>query len=106
MRAGELRQRVTLQKPTRSQNSFKEWVDSWTDVATVWGAVEPASGKQYFEAMQASSEVQGVVKIRYRSDIKSDWRLKLGSRVLQIISLVNVKELDKELHIYYKEALD
>lgn len=44
MRAGELRQRVTIQIPSRSKNAFDEWVDSWSDWATVWAAIVPNSG--------------------------------------------------------------
>lgn len=106
MRAGELRQRVTIQIPSRSKNAFDEWVDSWSDWATVWAAIVPNSGKEYFEAMQASSEVQGVIKIRYRTGVLPTMRVKYGSRIFEIVSIVHPKELRQELHIYYKEKLD
>ena len=106
MRAGERRQRITLQKPNRSRNSMNELVDTWADVATVWAAVIPNSGQRFFEALQFTSQVQGVVRIRYRTDVRPEWRLKYGVRYLTIISVVNSKEQDRELLIYYKEAQD
>lgn len=106
MRAGDLRHRLKLQQPTESTNDFGETVISYSDVDTVWGAVEPNAGKRYFEAMQANSEVQGVVRIRYRSDIQATWRILFGTRVLKIVSIINPREKDREMLIYYKEALD
>ena len=106
MRAGELRHRLTLQQPVETVNDFGETVISYSDVDTVWGAVDPNAGKRYFEAMQANSEIQGAIRLRYRSDIEATWRILYGTRVLQIISIINPKERDQELLVYYKEALD
>ena len=106
MRAGDLRHRLILQQPVESTSDFGETVISYETVDTVWGAVEPNTGKRYFEAMQANSEVQGAVRLRYRSDIEATWRILYGSRVLQIVSIVNPQERNRELLVYYKEALD
>ena len=107
MRAGELRHRVTLQKPTKSRDSFNEMAAvSYSDVDTVWAAVEWRNGRRYLEASQLNSEVQGVVRIRYRTDVKADWRLKYGPRYLQILSMSNTYERDRELQLNCKEAQD
>jgi len=64
-----LRHRITIEIVSRSQNEIGEWYDSWSTWATVWGSIEPNSGKRYFEAMQANSEVQGTIIIRYRTGV-------------------------------------
>ena len=106
VRAGTLRHQVTIQADTLVQNAFNEWVHGWADVATVWGAIEPNNGSRFFEAMQSNSEVQGAVRIRYRSGIDASMRLLFGTRVYKIISVVNYNERNKELIIYYKEDID
>jgi len=106
MRAGELRQRITLQKPVQTRSSFNELVTSYTDVATVWAAVEWEYGRRYLEASQLNAEVAGIIRIRYRSDIKPEWRLKYGDRYIQILSIANVRERDQELQLNCKEAQD
>jgi len=106
MRAGELRHRVILQQPTLTRDDFGENIPTWTDIATIPAAVEPNAGRRYYEALQANAEVQGVVRIRYRSDIDPTWRLSHNSRTLQIIAIKNPQERNKELLIYYKEAQD
>jgi len=106
MNAGELRQRLELQAPINSTNDMLEVIQTFATQATVWGAVEPLSGNLLFTAQQADSEVQGRVRIRYRSDIQPTWRIKYGNRYLQILSIINPNERNRELYLLYKESLD
>jgi SPP1 family predicted phage head-tail adaptor len=106
MNAGDLNKRVELQIPTTSTNSMGETILTYTTRATVWAAVEPMSGRLLFEAQQANSQVQGRVRIRYRTDIKPTWRIKYGTRYLEILSIVNYKEANDDLQILYKETID
>lgn len=106
MRAGELKHRITVQKPVHTRSSFNELVTTYSDVATVWAAIEWESGRRFLEAKQLNSEVQGVVRIRYRSDIKATWRIQYGTRYLTIISIANIKESDTELQLNCKEVQD
>ena len=106
MRAGLLRHRLTIQIPSKSTNDFGEWIESWNDWATVWGSIEPNLGKRYFEAKQANSDVQGLIRIRYRTGLLPTMRVKYGNQIFKIISIVHPFEKKQELHILYKEALD
>jgi len=106
MRAGDLCHRITFQKNTPTANSMNEFVDTWADYVTVWASLVPLTGNKYFMAKQANSEVKGIVRIRHRSDITATMRIKYGSRYLLIDSITNVEERNKELDIYYREALD
>jgi len=106
MRAGELRHRITLQKPSHSRDDFKEMDTSHSDVATVRAAIEWQSGRRYVEAAQVNAEVQGIIRIRYRSDVESDWRIKYGDRYIIILSIANVRERNEELVLWCKEAKD
>jgi len=106
MRAGLLRHRLTFEIPSQTQNDFDEWVESWSTWVTVWGSIEPNLGKRYFEAKQANSEVEGLMRIRYRDGLLPTMRVKYGDRIFKIISIVQPFEKKRELHILYKEALD
>ena len=106
MRFGLLKQRITIQIPSRSKNSFNEWVESWGTWKTVWASIEPASGNRYYEAKQANAEVDGLIRIRYLTGIQPTMLIKYGNRIFQIKSLVTPKENRREIHIYYQEALD
>lgn len=102
MRSGELKQRIELQIPTRSQSSG-EWLDTFTTQATIWGAIEPLSGNRLFLAQQANSQIQGVCRIRYREGVTPRMRLKFGTRIFQIVSIINRDEANQELQLWYRE---
>ena len=106
MQAGKLRQHVVLQQPVAGSNAIGEIVDTWADVATVWAAIEPATGSWYYAGQQAESKVDGRVRIRYRSDVLPTWRIKYGDRYLSIVSILNPQERNKELTLMYLESLD
>ena len=102
MRAGELSSRVTFQSNTPTANDMNEYVDTWTDYVTVWGADRPLSGKRYFDAKQANVDVTGEVEIRYRDDITADMRMVINSRTLNIITII---PSTTSLRIMYKEVI-
>lgn len=106
MKAGQLRDRIELQKNTPVANSFGEFVDTWTTQATVWGAVRPLSGTLLFQAKQANSDISGEVEIRYMADIQATWRLKIGTRILRIVTIINPENRNEKLWIKYSEKLD
>jgi SPP1 family predicted phage head-tail adaptor len=106
MRAGEMRHRITLQKPTHTRNDFNESVTTYNDFVTVWGTIEWQSGRRFVEAKQLNAEVQGVVRIRYRSRVLPEWRIKFDNRYLEILSISNIYERGQELQINVKESQD
>ncbi len=106
MKAGELKHRLTFRKVTRATNSMGESVETYVDHCTVWGSVHPLTGRRYFEAQQVDAEVSGEIRIRYRSDILATMQILFGTKTLEIVSLVNTLEANRELVIYYKEKLD
>lgn len=106
MRAGQMRERITFQKKIETRNSFNEVEISYSDHVTVWAQVLPNAGTKFYQALQGTSQVSGEIHIRYRSDIEPTMRILYGNRYLEIISLVNPQERNKEQIIYYKEALD
>ena len=106
MRAGEIRHRITLQQPVETRSAFGEVVISYSDVATVWAAIDWRSGRRYEAAAQLNSEIEGVVRIRYYSGVKPYWRISFDDRTFIILSITNTKEQNAEMILYCKEALD
>jgi len=105
MKAGDLRHRVTIQKRALVANSMNELVPTFSDLETVWAAVEPLSGREFFQAKQANSEVAGKVRIRYMDGILPTMRVKFGNRNLLIDSIIAPKENRRELILMYTEDL-
>jgi SPP1 family predicted phage head-tail adaptor len=106
MQAGKLRNRIELQAPSYSRDSMGAEITTYATKATVWGAVRPLSGSLYFTAKQADSSVSGEVEIRYRIDITPTWRLKIGERILSIVTIIDPENRHEKLWIKYSEGLD
>jgi SPP1 family predicted phage head-tail adaptor len=86
--AGKLRERLVIQSLTRVSDGGGGSTTSFSDVATVWGAVAPVSGTEGFEAGSVRSKQTHNVWIRYRTGLKpSEMRLKWGTRLLNITSV-------------------
>ena len=105
MRVGKLRQRVTIQDKSVSQNSYGEEVITWTDFAKVWASVEPLRGREFLEGKQITAEVSTRIRIRYRSGILPEMRVEFGSIVYDIHAIIPVEERDREIHLMCQEIL-
>ena len=105
MKAGPLRQRVTIQEKSALQNNYGEEVITWTDLATVWAEVEPLSGREFLEVKQITAEVSTRIRIRYRSGITPEMRIEFGSIVYDIHSIIHIEEREREIHLMCQEIL-
>lgn len=105
MRAGKLRHTITIEQNTPTQNSYGEPVDAWSTFATVRAQVEPISGREYFDAQKVDADVDYRVRIRYLSGVTNEMRIVYGSKQLDIESVLNIGERDREIHIMCKERL-
>jgi len=85
MDAGRLRHRVTIQSVTETRDTSTGAIaTSWADVATVWAAVEPLSGREFLAAQANQAEVVARILIRYRDDVTAKMRVLHGARVYNI----------------------
>ena len=99
MRAGQLRYRLTLQQPSTTEAS------GFADVATVAADLrfqpapsEPmqAGGPAAIASMQA--------RIRYRSDVRAEWRAVVGSQTFQITGYGDPEGRRRELLLVCAEV--
>lgn len=73
--AGQLRNRVTLQKPETIVSGYGERTRSWADVCTVWADFHPLSVREFIAQSGPQSRVSARVVIRYRDDVDATMRL-------------------------------
>lgn len=93
-----LRERVTIQQVTQAADTMgAAGTESWANIATVpivWAAVEPLSGREFFEAQRVAADVSHRVRLRYRDDyttvLTPKHRLRWGSRTLDIVATLEV----------------
>lgn len=104
MRAGRLRHRVTLQAPTRARDAYGSVADTWVSVVTdVPANVRDPVGQNYYAAAQEKLKVGSEVRIRWRRDVKSTWRVIFGLRTLEVVQAQDPDGRRQELVLYCKE---
>ena len=86
MDAGTLRQRVTIQSKTITEDSLGQPIETWTDLVTLWANVKFENGAEYNRANRESNEVLASVRVRRRNDITHEMRVVYQNYLFNIIS--------------------
>lgn len=91
MRIGDLKKRIMLQSVTEAADGMGGMTQTWADVAEVWGAIWPTSASEVMSAQSAVLSVSHRIRIRYRSDITSAWRVYYtdGGKYYNIVSIID-----------------
>lgn len=109
MRAGTLRERVTIQSFTVMQDEYGEPIETWANLATnpiVWANVASrAAGERFISgAEQVQSQISHTVRIRYRSDVTVQMRLVWGVSLLQIENVIDPNGRKSDLVLMCREV--
>jgi len=99
MRAGELREQVKLQRKSVTRDSYGGEVVTWTDIATVWGKVEPLRGREFLEQRRDGNEVTTRITLRYRSGLEPIHRAVHRSTTYDIQSVIHKETRFRELEL-------
>jgi len=97
VRAGQLDQRVTVERYTSTEDELGQPIQSWAPLFTCWAAVEPLVGREYLAAQAAVSEVTARIRMRFRPWMTSQDRVIHGGTVYQIESVIDVRSANREL---------
>lgn len=79
MRAGQLNQRVTIERKAAGQDSVGQPAQTWQTVATVWADLRHPGGLEAIRAGADTSLVRASVRIRFRDDIDAGMRVAHGA---------------------------
>ena len=104
MRAGRLRDKVTLESQSTAKDSYGQLVDVWTTIAVRRCSIEPLMGREFYEQSGEHSRMPTRIRIRHDAAVAS---LKPYDRavdnsaspavVYNIESVQNPRERDREL---------
>ena len=76
IKAGDLRQVITLIRPDTTIGEHNRRSTVWTEAATVPAAKSDVSGREFFQAHAVNAEDIVTFTIRWREDIDTTWRVK------------------------------
>lgn len=102
---GEMRWRLEVQANTPTTTAKGEHVQGWSTVVTRWASIVPAAGQFFTASEQVRSKVSHKIVMRYYDGLTPKHRLKLGSRVFNILSVLDENELHTKHTILATEVL-
>ena len=103
IKIGDFRHRIAFQKEVKVPDGYKGYSLTWQDVITVWAAVNPLSGREYFYAHQLKNEVSHRVRIRYTTAVDEEMRIRHADRYFKIESMIDMKERREFLELLCQE---
>ncbi len=92
MSIGDLRHKIQIQEPIRSEDGGGGGEIAWRYVATVWAKIMPTNGREEFNAEKRRGRVSHMVTLRWRPGVSPTQRIVHGTRVLQIESVADPDE--------------
>ena len=107
--AGKLRHRITFERFDGTVDTYGDpqthLDEHWKPVKSVWAAVDPVSGREFYAAQQSQSEVTHKLRCRYTEGIETAMRIRLGTRKFRIISVLDWELRHESLLILAKELV-
>lgn len=97
MRAGQLDQRVTIDRLESGTDEIGQPFVTWSPVFSTWAAVEPLAGREWFAAGGGQSEVSTRIRLRYRPGVTSADRVTHEGKEYGIVSVIDYKSGNREL---------
>jgi SPP1 family predicted phage head-tail adaptor len=88
IKAGVMRERITIEAPEESRNTLGEATLSWATYAIVWASVEGLSSREMLQAQQANAVASHKVRIRFLPGLSHTHRLSWRGRTMEIASVV------------------
>jgi SPP1 family predicted phage head-tail adaptor len=103
--AGNLTERIILQKPTFGRGGDGSETVTYADEATVWAELMKCTGREFYAAQKINAEVTEVFRIRYRTGMDTRWRIGYGTRTLELTFIDESGKRDGEMILHCKEVV-
>jgi SPP1 family predicted phage head-tail adaptor len=106
MRAGDMDRRVVIQSRTDAIDGLGQPVPTWTTLATVWAALEPGRGREFFAASGIVAETPMMFRIRWRTDVTTTCRIQYAGATYTIDAVEDFADLHVETRIYARAGVN
>ena len=71
MRAGDLRDRVTIQRAATADDGFGNTISGWSDLLTVWANIRETPGKEAVAAGRIEASRTATIRVRASSQSRN-----------------------------------
>jgi len=90
-----MRHRVEIQEVTSSPDAMGQPTISWGTTQSAWAQILPLTARELYFTKTVRPETTHRITLRYFAGLTSANRLKMGSRIFNILGLINENELKK-----------
>jgi SPP1 family predicted phage head-tail adaptor len=97
--AGPLNRRVQIQRRLEVDDDTGDPVASWPLFAEVWGALEPARGRELVTEAELITEYVGRIRIRHLPGVTAKMRAKIGAVYYNIEAVIDLLDAHDETHL-------
>lgn len=104
-----LNKRITILRPIGPDDpppqtdKYGQPLDDWIPVATLWAAIEPLRGREFFAAQAEHAEVTTRIRIRYREGIDRTMIVSYGGTEFEVLYIIHPEFSKRELQLMCKE---
>ena len=105
MKSERMKNKITIQSKTITQDEELNPIETWIDLATVWVEVLSQNSREYYRLATINSEIENAFKIRYVDGITPHMRALFKSKAFEIIGVENVEERNTELIMICKGVI-
>jgi SPP1 family predicted phage head-tail adaptor len=101
---GRFRNELALEACVPVADGIGGYVESWAEIATMFGMIEPVSARSAFGAGQTLETMTHRVTIRHRNGVESGMRLRKQGRIFEIMTVHDPDDSGRYLMCRVKEA--
>ncbi len=106
MEAGKLRHPITILTLADTRGlTFGEAKLFATTFASVWASVEPLSGRELVNSDRTIGVISHRIRLRYLAGVTDKMQVQYGSRIFNIVSVINKEERNTELELMCLEKI-
>lgn len=96
---------ITVQQPVEVKDGNNTVVGiEWQNFITIPASVEPISGREFILLQNTNSELKVRIKTWYYPGVTNAMRVVYGNRIFNIQSIIDYKELHREMHLMCTEG--
>lgn len=100
---------VTFQTRTEPADPLTDedgdWDNAFADEPTSYVEVHPMRGEELYQSQTTFGNATHKVTMDYRDDVTSRMRILWGSRILQIVGIINPREGNRSLELMCREMV-
>ena len=102
---GRLRYQVILQTQGGTADGMGGVTATWSNTATIWADIMPISATERTQADKVIGDITHKIIVRHRAITSPNMRILYGTRVFNIVSVVNPDNSSSHLKLMAREQI-